>query len=222
MVDISYTELARRTPLWLYANNRDLVVEMPNIIGQAEEQLLQVMDHDLFQTVITGKTVGPSSDILDMSAETPRILEVRAMRIKYRDLDRAWIPIFRRDIEMLSMLYPDGRARRPQYYAEYGGILKYRFFPYPDAAYDIEVTANVKFVPLSATVDTNILTDQYPRAIEKATFRQAALFMKDMLAAQTYEKEMMSALSEANAQTSRRRRDVAATKPRDPSNKGNG
>ena len=225
MVDITYTELVRRVPLWLYADNTSLVDEMPNIITEAEDELILRLDHDLFQTALTGFTVGAdpydpngTADLIDLSAEDPAIFEVRAIRLKLREQAHNWWPIHRRDIEMLSTLYANNSPGQPRFYATYPALLQYRVFPYPRTAYDVEITANVQPARLSNTVDTNVLTDQFPRAMEKATLRQAALFMKDSGAAATYEGEMMQSVNEANMQVSRRRRDETGVRPVETAN----
>ena len=214
-----YDELIRRCPEWLYATNRRLVDEMPNIVQQAHDQLINVMDHDLFRTIITGKVLAASAGgILDLSAEDPRVLEVRSFRLKYRNGDDDWTPLPRRDLEMLTMMYNRNRPRRPLYYSEYNGPLVLKTFPAPDQDYDVEVSANVEPELLSPTNQTNIISEQHFRAMEKATFRQACLFQKNWEDAQQYEKEMMAALAESNAAIQRRRRDEVETRPQDAAN----
>lgn len=203
----TYDEIVRRTPDWMYAQNRSLVAEMPTIIAQAHEQLVNLLDHDLFRTVITGKKLEASNNgIIDLSAETPRVFEVRALRIKYREGD-SFTPIQRRDLEMLTMLYARNAPKRPLYYAEYSGPLVLKVFPAPREDYDLEITANVEPPVLTSENQSNIITREAFRAMERATFRQAALYMRDWQAAAEFEKEMGTALTEVNAQISRRRRD---------------
>jgi hypothetical protein len=216
---ITYDELIRRAPEWLYAQNRSLVDEMPAIVSQAHEQLINVIDHDLFRTVITGKTLDNTNlGTIDLSAESPRVLEIRGVRLRYRQSDDGWTPLLRRDLETMSMLYARNRPSRPLYYAEYSGPLVIKVFPAPRDVYDLEITANVEPPVLSPTQQTNIMSEWASRAVEKATFRQAAIFMKDWESAQAYEKEMMGAVTEANAQIQRRRRDDTGARPVETAN----
>jgi hypothetical protein len=218
---LTYDELVRRIPLWLYASNRPLVDEMSVIIEQAEDQLLQVMDHDLFQTKLSGGlTVSPGSAEIDLTNRTPRVLETRAFRKRLSGTDDPWLPLQKRDMEYLTALFSgaDYNQGVPRYYATDGEVLRYRVFPTPDQTYDIEVTANVEFIRLGPAQQTNVLTEEFPRAMEKACLRQAAVFQRDAEDEARYEKEMMAALAEANAQTGRRRRDEVGTKPRDTNN----
>ena len=97
-------------------------------------------------------------------------------------------------------------------------ILQYQFFPYPNMEYEVDVTMNLKPNGLSDLVDTNVLTDQFPRAMEKATFRQACLFMKNVKDAQMYEAEMMQSVTEANAAIGRRKRDTTGQRPHETTN----
>jgi hypothetical protein len=108
---ITYDELIRRAPEWLYAQNRSLVDEMPAIVSQAHEQLINVIDHDLFRTVITGKTLDNTNlGTIDLSAESPRVLEIRGVRLRYRQSDDGWTPLLRRDLDNVDAL----RAQPPE------------------------------------------------------------------------------------------------------------
>lgn len=213
---LTYTELIRRTPAWIYAQNRDIVAEMPVIVAQAHEQLFNVIDHDFFRTLVPGLTLD-TTGIIEAEAQVPEILEVRAVRLRYRK-DGEFTPLFMRELEMLTMLYAENRPGRPRYYAEYDGPLVYKVFPQPPAPMQYELTANVKCPVLSPTVANNLLGDRAERALEKATFRQAALYMKDQAAAGTYEQEMMAAVVELNSQIGRRRRDETGQKPKETTN----
>lgn len=214
---MDYTELVRRTPAWLYAQNRDIVAEMPVIIAQAHEQLFNIIDHDFFRTKIDGITL-TLDGILDLDTLIPDLMEVRAIRLQYRRTGE-WTQLYRRDLEMLTALYSTNRPGRPRYYAEYAGPLVVQVFPQPAADYTVEVTCNVRCPVLSPTTPTNLLGDKAERALEKATFRQAALYMKDTAAAQTYEAEMTGAVAELNAAYGRRRRDDTGTRPVETANR---
>ncbi len=215
---ITYDELIRRVPEWLYAKNRKLIDEMPAIITQAHEQLINTLDHDLFKTLIDGKTLAAGDPILDLSTETPRVLEVRSVRLKVTGTDDGWTPILRRDLEMLSMLYARNKPRRPLFYTEYNGTLILKVFPSPALAHDVQITANVEPEVLSETVSTNIMAEEASRALEKAVMRQACLFMKAWEDAAQYSTEMTGAITEVNAAIQRRRRDDTEQRPRDTKN----
>ncbi len=217
MAVISYTELVRRVPLWLYAGNSALIAEMPTIIEQAQDLLETTIHHNEFRTEITGETVG-TDGLVDLSAETPRVLEIRAVRVKYRDRGDGWTPLQVKDLEALTMMFPLDRPARPRYYSERGGPLQLQLFPKPSAAMDLSITANVIPDRIEAGTETNIYTAKYPRAVEKACFHFAAIFMKDYEDAQAYKADMMQALAEAGAQIQRRERDETATRPRNTTN----
>lgn len=216
---LTFDQLVQNTPLWLYSNNRSLVQEMPTIVEMAHNQLINLIDHDLFRTIITGKSLLASTyGVLDLSSEDPRVLEIRAVRVQYQNDEQSWTPLQRRDLETMSMMYARNRPRRPRYYSEYSSPLVIKAFPQPDMDYVVEISANVEPPVLSATNQTNIISEQFPRLMEKATFRQGALYMKNWEDAQIYEKEMATALSEANAQIQRRRRDDVETRPVETAN----
>lgn len=217
----TYNELLRRVPLWLYAQNRALVDEMPVIIEQAEDRLVQVIDHDLFRGVLSGNTIGVDG-LLDLSGETPAVLEVRGLRVKFRDRVDGWTPLKQRELEMASALYPTGGSGVPRYYAQYDGTLSFKLYPKPRATVDVEVTANITPVRLGVAQQTNIYTEQFPRAIERACMHFGAMFMKNYEDAAQYEKDMMAALGEAASQVGRRRRDEVQTRSRETHNVNGG
>jgi len=219
MAAITYDDLIRRVPQWLYAQNRSLVLDMDDIVRQAHDQLIGVLDHDLFRSIITGETMTAASmGVLDLSAEDPPVLEVRSIRVRYRDGVDDWTPLQRRNLETLTMLYARNRPSRPLYYSEYNGPLIIKAFPAPKQDYELEIAANVEPPVLSETQQTNTMSILAPRAVEKAVFRQAAIYQKNWEDAQVYEKEMIQAVTEANAQVQRRRRDETETRPVETSN----
>ena len=96
--------------------------------------------------------------------------------------------------------------------------MKLQVFPAPDADYQLQIEANVHPARLGPAQQTSLLTEQFPRAIEKAAFRQAALFMKAPADVAMYDQEMQMAVAEANGQTARRKRDETDKRPRETSN----
>lgn len=217
MSEVSFNELKRVVPIWLYAQNKTLVAEMPNIIRQAEEELMLRLDHDLFQTILRGKVVSPTTPLIDLTTERPKVMEVRALRLDYTRVGN-FTPLERRDLEFLTMLYADARPARPRFWAEYGNINTLKVFPAPQMAYPLEITINVQPEPLSDAVQENEITAQFPRAMEQATLYRGSVFMKNMTDAEMYKAEMEASIGEANAALARRRRDMTAKKPRDIAN----
>jgi len=216
-MNITYDELVRRVPIWLYAQNRTLIDEMPALIGQAEDMLMLVLDHDLFRAALSPTTIGPGSPVLDLRAEDPQVMEVRAIDLLYRT-GPGVTPLARRGIEAMRMMYAQARPARPRYYAESNDILTYEFFPRPGRDYDAQVTANIRPARLGPAQQTSVLTEQFSRAVEKAVLQQATLFMKNYEDAARYEGEMQQAVEEANLQVKRRRRDETGTRGRDTAN----
>lgn len=214
---LTYDELVRRAPIWLYAQNRDITSEMPAIIEQAEDTLLKRIDHDEFKTEITGAVLS-TTGVIDLTAADPAVLEIRAVRVKYRQTADAWWPLLPRDLELLSAMFLSDRPGDPRFYAERGSPLRLQVFPKPRVLTDLSITANVAPVRLGPAQQENVYTKKYPRAIEKAVFYSASLFMRDIEGAQQYSAEMDAALLEAGAQVARRRRDETGTRPRETQN----
>jgi hypothetical protein len=212
---MTYDDLVANTPIWLYAQNRSIVDEMPVIISDAEDQLYQRFDHDLFQTVLTGFTLTAGDPVIDLTA-IDDLLEVRAIRLTYQNLGVTSLE--RRDLEMASMLYAQNRPGRPRFYAEYGSYDVLKVFPTPSVDVTYEITCNVMPPRLGPSQQSNIIIEKFPRAIERSVFRQGALFMKNQADAATYGQEADDALLEANMAIARRRRDNTATRPVETAN----
>lgn len=213
---MTYAELVAEVPEWMYAQNRDLVAAMPEIVRDAHLQLFEIINHNFFRTRLTGITI-PVTGELDLSAEDPAVMEIRAIRLRYRT-DTEWVPIFRRDLEMLSTLYARNIPARPRYYAEADGPLILQMFPTPSAAIEAEITCNQRCPILSPTTATNLLSTRADRALKAATIRQAALYMQDAEMIQTWDAEMTAAVNEINAAYGRRERDDTGERPRDTTN----
>ena len=211
----TYDDLIRETPIWSLAENATLVEEMPAIIRKAEELLIKRLDHDIFQTIIAVPDLVVGNPIIDLTAEIPAVLEVRAIRLMRRGQP---IPLERRNLETMSMLYSQNRPRQPRFYADYGDTNRFMVFPTPNAGYEVEVTANVEPLPLSVANQTNVLTGEFSRIMELAALHQAAIFMKDGEGIALFDGQLKEATQEANAQISRRRRDETGERPRETVN----
>lgn len=207
---VSYDDLVQNTPVWLYAQNRDIVNEMPKIISDAEDHIINLLDHYLFQQVVGDITVLAGDRDVDLSSYG--ILELRSMRAYFRDAGGV-TPLERRDLEAMTMLYASNRQGRPRYYSQYGGVDTVRLFPIPSEDIDIEVTANVMPPKLGVAQQTNIISEKFPRVMERAVLRQGAIFMKNNQDEQRYAAELTSAITEANSAIGRLRRDETGTRP---------
>jgi hypothetical protein len=211
----TYDSLVTNTPIWLYAQNKDIVAQMPDLIADAEDQIFELIDHDLFQETLTGKTILQGQPDLDLTSDL--IQEIRAIRISYRGA-YSFTPVERRDLEFLTMLYTRNIPDRPRYYGQYGSFDQVRLFPIPRQDYDIEITVNKAPPRLSPSVQTNILIAKYPRVYEKASLKQGAIYMKNPADAATYDTEMVNAIMEANMAIGRHRRDETGTRPLETAN----
>lgn len=213
---MSYTELIRAAPLAAYAENRDLVAEMPNIVRRAQEYVVMRLDHDAFWQKLPRTTVGKDG-VIDDSNFPNDLMEVRSVRVRWRSGDR-WYSLLRRDSDMLSTLYTDDSRGPPKVYSDGpDGLVAY---PRPGRVIDAEVRANVAPAILSPTVQTNLFTDKYPQVIENAVVREAGVFMLDAKIQQTYGSETDAALAAANAQIARQKRDESAQRPVETRNAG--
>jgi len=203
---MTYDELIAYAPLALVARNRDTVTEMPGIVRRAQSYLVQRLDHDLFRMTLPAVPVNEDG-LCDTSTFPAELLEIRS--VSFEVSPRSWLPLLRRSEEMLVALHSDAPRGQPRYYAVTASG-EMRLFPAPGRAITIRVTANVAPPVLGPTVQTNIISLQFPTLFEFAAAREAAVFNIDPATTQLYEGRVQEMLQTANAQISRRTRDENA------------
>ena len=213
---LTYNQLVADTPITLMAQNRTLAQNIDMIIRQAEDEIIERLDHDAFRTVLAGViTVDPSNAVIDLTATPSQVLEVRAMRL---DMGDQQVTLERREIERLRMTFNTFDQGVPRFYAEDDAPLIYRVFPVPDTAYPITVTANVEPDRLSLSTQENLLTRRWPRLLEMAVLKHGARFMRNAADESRYGQQFDAALGGALMQINRRRRDETGTKPQTTAN----
>lgn len=203
----TYNDIIAAAPIALMAQNRSVLdpATMQILVRQAEDEIIELLDHDAFRTTLQQPAViSPGTDVIDLSAEAPSVLEVRALRIAADDYS---MPMERRDIERLNALYPTGEPGVPRFYAEDEAPLVLRVFPPPDQEYRITVTANVEPLRLSPDIQTSVLSQRHPRILEMMVFKHLARFMRNSTDEARYGREAEAALMGVNTQFARRRRD---------------
>ena len=215
-MSITYNELVTQTPQQLRRANDDLIAEMPRLIKDAEEEVILQLDHDLFRTIITGKSVSVGNAVVDLTDQN-ELMEVRSISMQYRSGDQA-PALEMRNQEYLEMLFSVNRPGRPRYYSNFEEWNKIKVWPTPNETYDLTIHANVEPTPLSGGNPTNVISDKFPRVIQMAVFLQGAHFMKNDSDIARYEGELAAALTRANAAISRRRRDEVTTRPTEAAN----
>jgi hypothetical protein len=210
---MTYDELLRKTPIWAYAQNRELVDEMPGIVKGAQELLEQRLDHDIFRTTLPSVDVG-TDGILALQPGT--VFEIRAVRIEHAS-GTGYYPLRSRDIETCHALYGNHEQGLPHYWA-YVDNDTIEVFPKPWAQMSVVTVVNAKPPTLGPTQQTNVISTDHPRPFEKAVLMQIGVFMLDDSLIQKYLNELNDAVTEANAQIVRRRRDETSQRPRETRN----
>lgn len=211
----TYAEIIAYAPLATYLSNRETTTEMPNIVRRAQEYITQRLDHDFFRASLSNTTAAASTGIVDQSGWTETIMEVRSLSVEVRA--GRFVPVRKRDINMLEALYIDAPVGTPMHYAEDadGQII---IFPAPSVAKAVKVTANVKEPTLSSTVGSNKISLEYPHLFEVAVAREVAIFNIDPTAAEIYTTQLQDLLTSANTQISRERRDEVSQRPTETRN----
>jgi hypothetical protein len=204
---MTYDQLIAYAPLALIAKNRDTVAEMPNIVRRAQGYLVARLDHDLFRMMQPSAPIG-ANGVIDTSSFTGDILEIRSVAVEVSP--GSWLPLLRRSEEMLIALHSDAPVGQPRFYAVMasGAV---QVFPAPGVTGLVaRVTANVSPPVLSAIVQTNIISEQFPELFEFAATMEAAIFNIDPATTELYRGRVAETLQVANSQISRRTRDESA------------
>lgn len=210
----TYDQIIAYAPLATFTSNRDTVTEMPDIVRRAQDYVVGRLDHHLFRDVLLDTTFDASGD-LDDSFFPEDILEIRSIAAEVRT--GKFLPLRPRQQEVLEALFIMTPVGDPRYYAELtsGG---WRAYPAPGREIAARVSVNIEPDVLSPTNQTNIISTKFPELMEFAVMREAAIFNLDQNLVALYTSETKEALTIANAQISRRKRDEVSQRPRDTSN----
>lgn len=206
---MTYDELLTYAPLALFARNRDTVVQMPQIVRQAQDYLVKRVDHDFFKTDLPLTAVDDDGRIY-ASGPPAGLLEYRSVVVE--PLPGRKVTLTRRSQEMLDALYNDGRRGQPRYYAMMADK-SLQVYPSPPQEMGARVSANIEPPTLGPDVQINILTIEFPELMQLATTHEAAVFNLDQGSTVTYAGRLSEALTAANRQISRRTRDESAQRP---------
>ena len=216
---MNYNELLAEVPVVLRAQNSTLtnVNTFAGIVRDAVNQVVNLLDHEAFKTTISGQEI-PTTGSFTLASVDPPVLEIRSIEIRLDDAaSYPTRPLIPRQVETLAALYPGGTTGAPQFYAETAHLVL-QVFPRPASSVFAEVRVNQRPATLSVSSPTNVLTDRYPRILDNAVLRRAALFMKDYDALARYEAELAAAAQEVNAEVGRHRRDESSQRPRSTEN----
>jgi hypothetical protein len=203
---VTYNDLISELPTTLMAQNRTLLdpARLQQLVIDAEDEIIERIDHDAFRARIAGLSVSPTQPVIDLRGQPRRVFEVRAVQVP---IGATVYPLERREIERLVALYVGAAPGTPRYYAEDDEPQMFRVFPVPDQTYALSVSANIEPERLSPAVQQSVLTRSYPRLMKMMLRKHGAHFMRNQVDEQRYGTLADAALMEANRQLARRRRD---------------
>jgi hypothetical protein len=204
----TYNDIIQYAPLASYLQNRDTVLEMPNIVRRAQEYVTRRLDHDFFRQWL-GPTTSNAEGIVALSVAPEDLLEVRSVSIAKGSRR---LPVLPRDYDMLVALYHDTPRGWPCHWA-YNPDREIQLFPAPGRNVDVFVSANVREPTLAPGQQENRITQIYPDLMEQAVVMHVALFNLDQTAVQMYSAQVQDLLTTINSEISRQRRDETAQRP---------
>lgn len=210
----TYNEIIAYAPLATFSSNRATVSEMPSIVRRAQNYITARLDHEFFRDVPVSTTVDAAGDV-DDGAFPATMLEIRSISAEVRT--GKFLPLRPRQQEVLEAIYIDGSKGSPRHYTKTssGG---WKVYPAPGRTMNVKVTINVAPNLLTAGNQTNEISLDFPELFEFAVMREAAIFNADQNLVSLYTQETNDALTAANAQIARRKRDEVSQRPRDTTN----
>lgn len=211
----TYDEIIAYAPLASYLSNRDTAAQMPTLVAQAQEHIVERMDHDFFREAGAPATISAAGEISGASLEPERFLELRSVSAEI--YPGRFMPLTKRLYETMLAVYFDDPTGIPVHYskASDGG---YRVFPAPGREVSALVSVNVAPLTLSPDNQINAIATRFPSLFRAAVAREVALFNMDPAASELHSAKFQEHLDGANAQISRWARDESAQRPVDTRN----
>jgi hypothetical protein len=215
---MTYDEIVEAAIADNYASARaQILAQIERLVVRAQDYLVNRIDHDEFSQELPPIPV-LEDGVVDIELAQPatamRILEIRSLT--WNQEGGVTIPLLPRAQATLRAMYGVPRPGVPRYYARPG--VRFRLYPRPYQAGSVSASVNLKPVPLSPAVQTNIFSEKFPLAMQIAVAREVAMFMADETMMALFGGQMADELAAINGQAGRRMRDEASQRPVDTRN----
>lgn len=149
--------------------------QLPRLINLAERNIATELKIEGFENSVRTTLVSGTS----VYAKPDRWKRTKSITIGTGTGYETRKVLFTRGYEFLRSYWPDSTATgTPEMYADYG-YDHWVIAPTPDAAYPAEIVYYELPELLSASVETNWLTDHAPQLLLYRTLVEASLFLKD-------------------------------------------
>lgn len=169
---MSYTEVTTNLPAWVEDESTEFAALIGTIMERAQDRCYNAVPE--LQQMITSA----SALLVAGSATVPRPADALFFRSFEITSSESKVILERRDRTVLVEMYPSTTAQgTPRYYAEDGPSLL-RLAPTPNSAYAYTVYYGRKLSYLSASNETNWLTDYAPDLLYYAVLVEAYI-LKD-------------------------------------------
>lgn len=174
-----------------YAIRPDLAFEqkIDTFIALAENRVATDMKQQGFQTPVSGAL--PLSQTMAKPAYWRETIA-----FSYIDANGERQPILLRSYDYCRNYAPTSTAGPPKFYADYN-FSNFLITPAPDQAYAFELTYYARLQPLSASNQTNWLTENMPQALLAAIMLEASKWQRNQGETAKWQAEYESARSAA-------------------------
>ena len=180
---MNYTQISEKVADWI--NRGDLSARIPDFIELAEERMnralrVRQMERSLAATAITDNLITPATDVIDVKA--------------------LWVPNYERTPlkpQGLESVIAGGYQGTPTLYAWDGADLRF------DGAGDVQGVLYVR-IPALVTATTNWVSEGSWSLYLFGALLEAALFVRDDVAAQLWEGRFGQVLDEVRGNDQRR------------------
>lgn len=208
---MTYTSLVSLVTSYLNRTDASTIDRIPNFISQAEQRIARESKNLGLETYVVGNFVDTQS-VYQKPARWRRSLSLNFGSGATNDTRNQ---LYLRSYEFLRAYWPDStQTGMPKFYCDYG-FSNILVAPTPDDDYPFEWAYLQLPEPLSASNQTNWLTDYAPDVILYATLLETAPFLKDDERVQIWEKYYERALQSMNIQDDIRVQDRASAREAD-------
>jgi hypothetical protein len=208
---MSYNSLIEQVMDYLDRSDGETLEQVPNFISQAEQRICREAKNIGLEAYVTGSFVA-SEPIMAKPARWRRSLNFSCGT---GTGNNTYNQLFQRSYEFIRNYWPDAtQTGVPLYYSDYG-YDHLLFAPTPADTYPFEYAYLELPEPLSASVQTNWLTNNAPDLLLYATLLEAAPYLKNDERIPVWTTYYDRALQSINGQDVERKTDRASNRGSD-------
>lgn len=203
----SYTQLKADIPAWLQNESDELTAQLDRVIDLAEARLSRDLMIRAYDHVVTGNFVA-GTETITRPADI-----IQPNYIRWQNASGTWTSLLKKQREWLFDYWPTpSDTGTPVYYGDLDNT-NFLIAPTPDDTYAYEIGYRRRLPALSASNETNWLTDYAEDALLFACLVEASAFTIEPAQLQSFAGLYQNAVARVNNEFTRTLRDDLRTAP---------